>query len=360
MLAVVRHLAAVVSVGCLVPAGTEPDPAAKPEAWVFVATEKGRWVIRVNGGPPKQVTWDMPKPKWYRDWVSVPGPRGPVRGPAVENGKRVVYHEDDPDAKVNKSGDRPHRLMIVDRDGKNPARLLTGLQWNRPFQLAPDGKSVFCGAEADDQWHLFRVPLDGSPPVKVSHVAGQSGPKFHVLPDGRVLYMAVTGRYEEPLPFGKALTDTGPAILTDGKTERVLAKEVMHDLPQITDDAARLAATRLNAAGEWVVEVTDLQTGHAEQFPVRAFHKDWAGRFRDLRLSPDGRALAVRFLPEPVMLRQNGPIAGDEALQHFGVIWFDGRKDRTALFQIDQQRMEHGYYPGIVILEWSAGPEVKP
>jgi hypothetical protein len=340
---------------------TTPSAAQAPdgmtESWVLVTTEKVRCFVRVDGGPPKQV--DAPQPR-RRDERGFQRWRGGDRdGMAIEGGKRVVFREQDPATKGKKFDDWRYRVMIADPDVNNPKQLITGLKWNQMPRLAPDGKSLFCGADEGGAWYLYRVPFDGSPPVKIGKVAGLDHPSYRVLPDGRALYMPVTAWHVENVQIGTWTTGKGPVILTDGKTETVLLKETVGGLPEVSDDASKMAVTGTNAAGERAVEVTDLKTGKSEQFLLKAFHKDWACQFGAAKFSPDGRAVAVTFAFGGVVIREKGPRPGDEAEEHFGVAWLDGRKDRTALFRLDQPRKEHGYFHRIESLEWSAGPEAK-
>jgi hypothetical protein len=338
------------------------EPATKGEAWVGVRTEQGSWVIRVAGGPAKQVADPRAgQDDRFKAWKDIPGGEFPFdrRGPYSPDGKTALYFEEDPATAGagTKLIDRRHRVMLVGADGKDPKQLLTGLMWWPGFYLCPDGKSVVCGAEEKGKWYPFRVGFDGTV-TKLSETAGVSAPAVVPLPEGRILYCAQTGQGTvRNGPFSTVVT-RGPAILIEGKKETVLIKETDRS-PSLSADAAKMAVAAADDKGEPVVRVTDRTTGKAEDFPVKGFRKDWACGVRELEFSPDGKALAVTFHLGGVVLRQKGPLPGDEAEEHFGVIWLDGRKDRTALFRVEQPPRKGGYFARIEDLRWSAGPPAK-
>jgi hypothetical protein len=343
-------------------------PAPPEEAWVFVQTEKGKWAIRVDGGAPKQVAAEPPPvrpndPKTVR--LPDVGPGGTYAW-EVEGGKRVLYEEEVPEthAPGKAVSDWRMRLVIAEPKGKNPKTLLSGLGRFSGREMTADGKAVVCGAEKDGKWDVYRVPFDGTEPTKLSRTAGTGGITCRLLQDGRVAYYAVTGQHVEPfvingMKVGTTSTAVGTVALTDGKTEQVLVKDTRGGLPEFTADGSKMARATATDKGEAVVVVTDLKTNKSEEFPLSAFHKDWNCQFRAVRFSPDGKALLVGFFLGNVVVRQNGPIAGDEAVQHFGVIWLDGRKQRTALFEIDQPRKEHGYFADLQRFEWTRRPVIK-
>jgi Tol biopolymer transport system component len=285
-------------------------------------------------------------------------------GLSIEDGQRAIYIEDVPETRGQGKAVEGwrRRVVIADAKGKNGKPLISGLGHNGTVVPHPDGKAVVCVAEVDGKWDVYRVPFDGTAPVRLSLTSGTDpvyAPAFRLLPDGRVVYHAVAGRHVEKQQFGTFSTNKGAVVLTDGKKETVLLKEQIGGLPELTADATKMAVAGTSDTGAPVVEVTDLTTSKKEQFALSAFNKDWTCRFRELKFSPDGKALAVTFFLGNVVFREKGPLPGDEAVQHFGVIWLDGRKDQTKLFQIDQPLKEHGYFPEIDVLEWAAAPVAK-
>jgi hypothetical protein len=329
------------------------EPDAKREAWVQVWTEKGRWLLRVDGGPPKQEPG--PAPKQDERWKHIPSVKPGTYGILSPDGKRMLYADDDPETrgKGKKFDDARNRIMIADSEGKNPKQVLTGLKWNQNFRVSPDGKTVVCGAEQSGKWDLYRVPFDGSAPVKLSQTSGVDCPNFRFLADGRYLYGPVTGFHNEMIQFGTWTIGKGPVILLDGKKETVLLKEVIGELPEVTQDATKMAQALKNKKGEEVIEITDLKTETKEEIPLSKFNKDWTCRFDKLMFSPDGKALAVSFFLGNVVIRPGGAIAGDEAVEHVGIVWLDGRKERIALFRIDQPGREKAVFPSVQRIEWA-------
>jgi len=352
----------------LVAGATAAAPVPPGEAWVFVQTEKGKWAIRVDGGPPKQVEAEHPPvesngPKTI--YLKDIRPSGRYAW-EIENGKRILYQEDVPETfgAGKEISEWRTRLVAADPKGQNPKALVTGLARFSDYTLAADGKAVVCGIEKGGKWGVYRVPFDGTEPTKLSQTDGTDGIAFRTLRDGRIAYFAITGQHVEPaiiggMKVGTVSTPAGVVVLIDGKAEKVLIKETAAGLPEFTADGSKMAARGTTDKGEPAVVVTDLKTDKSERFPLSAFHREWKCEFGNLRFRPDGNALAVTFSLGGVVYRKNGPLPGDEAEQHIGVIWLDGRKQRTALFEIDQPRKEKGYFPMLRWLEWTRRPALK-
>jgi hypothetical protein len=337
------------------------EPKAKSESWMHVYTMKGSWVIRVDGGPAKQVEWRPPEDK-RRKFI----PDARTDGWLSPDGKSVLYFDEDPTTRGEgkKSDEARSRIMLADADGKNPKQVLTGLSWWAGYiYLTPDGKALVCGAEEKGKWYPFRIAFDGTV-AKLSETSGIDAPVVLPRTGGRYLYHPITEKETvKSGPFSSVVTK-GPIIVIDGKKETVLVKEPA-GFPEFTMDVTKMARSGKNEKGQEVIEITDLKTGKKEEIPLTAFDKDWNGQFRWLKFSPDGNALAMLFSvgetlgSVEVVKRDKGPLPGDEAVEHFGVIWFDGRKDRTALFRIDQPREKGGRFAGIHDFEWLTEPPAK-
>jgi hypothetical protein len=348
-------LAVVAAAVCAAAALAQPPAGKEAERWLRVITSKGARLIRVAGGSVAQLPTPAPDVYGLQKWIPFAANGDTHYGFPVGDGKRLIYRDDDWIANRGKKlDDNRGKLFLADRDGSNPKLLLAGLPRNTEIEPGPDGTAVYCGAEQDGKWHLFRVPIDGSGPVRVSRTPGLASPTFRVLPDGRVVYMPATGWHVEKVAVGTWTTVKGPVLLTDGKTETVLVKEARGRLPEVSDDATRVAVAGRNDAGDHVVEVTEVKSGDAKQYRVKAFHQDWTCGFGDVKFSPDGRALAVTFSLGNVVFRQHGPIPGDEAVKHVGVIWLDGRRDRTRLIELDAGIPDH--VPAPYRLAWAAPP----
>jgi hypothetical protein len=335
---------------------TAPAPHRSPEKWVRADSFAGTWVVRVDGEPAKV----RPKAPWaLTGWKNLSDRRIAF---LIDGGKRMVYRQEDPANKGKKKTDTwRDRLVLADADDRNAKVLLTGLMHDRPFHPTLGGTAVVCAAETGDKWHLFRVTFDGQPPVRISQAGSSEYPPHHVLPDGRCLYLAVTGwHHEKALPPLNGTTSCvkGPAILADGKAEKVLVKEVICDLPAITDDGSTLARQVFAPNGLPLIEISDLNTGAVERVRMREFNPNWTCEFSNLAFRPDGKALALTF-SFPVLFRENGPIPGDEALHHVGVIWLDGRRNRTTLVRVNHPDRKD-FLDGVIRrIEWWGPPEGK-
>jgi eukaryotic-like serine/threonine-protein kinase len=97
----------------------------------------------------------------------------PVSSP---DGRFVVFHS-------SRSG--AWQIWRMDRDGSNPVRLTTGEENSNWPQVTPDGRwVVYEHAGEGSQTSLWRVPLEGGTPVRVTR---QLSMRPSVSPDGRLV-----------------------------------------------------------------------------------------------------------------------------------------------------------------------------
>ena len=68
-------------------------------------------------------------------------------------------------------------------------------RWPSAPQFSPDGSAVFFLADDDGRHAVFRVPVDGGPPVRLTGDGGYS--HLQVAPDGSALY-ALRSAYDSP------------------------------------------------------------------------------------------------------------------------------------------------------------------
>lgn len=365
---------------CGLPPAAGQD-AAKP-AWVSVRTDRrpdiddlkkgirdvpSSWLIRVDGGAVEQVVAPFEGDKRWDSWGNIPGGDLDRRwGPRSPDKKKAMSFEEDPATvgEGKKIDARRNRVVLVDIDGKNDKQLLTGLSWwNGYVYPCPGGTAFVFGAEQNGKWYPFRVAFDGTV-TRLSETSGIDAPVVQPLADGRYLYHPITTQETVVSgPFSSVRT-SGPVLILDGKKETVLMKDTSR-VPSVSQDATKMALPGRNGKGEGLVTVTDLKTGKSEEILLSEFHREWKCEARELKFSPDGRALAVTFsVSDPVgnvgiQVRDKGPLPGDEAVEHFGVVWLDGRKQRTALFRVDQPREKNGHFAAIHDIEWSERPAKK-
>jgi Tol biopolymer transport system component len=143
------------------------------------------------------------------------------RIPISPDGSRVVYRADQVTDGVNE-------IFSVPTAGGTPIKLNGPLATNGDvksygYQISPDGSHVVYVADqvANNVNELFRVPIDGGTPVKLSGtlVEGGSVSTFRISPDGsHVVYVAdqVTDNVQEifsvPIGGGTAINLNGPLV----------------------------------------------------------------------------------------------------------------------------------------------------
>jgi hypothetical protein len=343
---------------CLVAAlagGTRAEEP-KAESWVMVSLQAEfhqQWLIRVDGGPVEQV-----KPTFDKAARKPAKPRPFPYGDFVEDDRRFVYTEPDPDTVGPGKKFKQERrfLKVCDADGSNAKVLQKGLR-NGQFWLSRDAKSILCSAERESKWQPLRVFLDGSPPAVLSKTSSLESSGGQEYAGGKFIYMPVTGYDTRPVAFGTYTMRKGPIILIEGATETELVKEWISGALAITDDVSTMAYEAKGEDEATVLRLKNLKTGKIDEIPISAFHKDWNCQFRRFAFRPDGKALAVSR--GAVVFREKGPLPGDEAVQHFGVVWLDGRKNRVKTFKVDAPLKAHGYHPEVDSVQWTTAPVAK-
>lgn len=163
---------------------------------------------------------------------------------------------------------------------------------NNDHVLDPDGAHIFMSA--NDDWQIYRAPLQGGPAVQIS---GKDGPAdlLHFLhgisPDGHQLaFVGVkVDRSAEVLKFISAEICTMDA---DGSNFR-----------QLTDHGVPADGPEYSPDGEWIYLNTEAFTGHAQIGRMRC---DGTGLTRLTRsetvdwfphLSPDGKTVVYLAYP---------------------------------------------------------------
>jgi Tol biopolymer transport system component len=174
-------------------------------------------------------------------------------------------------------------LYVMHSDGTNARVVTDSLDLQGSPAWAPDGQSITSAADDHGVPHLFRVPLDGHPPV---FFAGDYAVDPAWAPDGRfVVY-------------------SGPDIGTTFSVKAVTSEAAAHSLPNMTltrgarhlafvDGGRSLVFLRgeIQHKNLWLI---DLQTGAERQltnlppdFDIRAFD-----------ISPDGREVVLERVQE--------------------------------------------------------------
>ncbi|HJZ56154.1 MAG TPA: hypothetical protein VKE74_14395 [Gemmataceae bacterium] len=340
-------------------------PKPGPGQEKFQVTESKRFLVRVQGGPVEQVSAGRTPPiSLGSGWDLIPkDPHAQVPFLAP-NGKMVVYTVNDPAVKVKPEEYHKRRALLMVAEGKfgNARQLFSGLSDPSNLSWTKDSKAVVCFAEKDGEWHLYKVPVDGTPPTKLSKRPSLGGGSYQELNDGKFVYCVGTGSHDEKVPgYGISRVGKGDIILSEPTGETVLFKDTVESLScaDASPDARKAARGVIGEKGG-VLEVLDIKSGGVDRIPISVFNPDWKCRFGPMCFRPDGKAIATRFSLGHIIIRDNGKaMPGDECIEHFGVVWLDGRKDKLKLFRVQAPPRDFLPFGDIRHLEWSRGPEAK-
>ena len=174
-------------------------------------------------------------------------------------------------------------LYVMQADGTNARVLNDGLNLQGSPAWAPDGKSIFSGADEGGLIHLFRVPVDGGPATSLVQEYS-TDPAW--APDGQLLVYS------------------GPDVGTKFSVKAVAADGSPQSLPKITlTRGARhmaflpggrslvLLRGEIQHKNLWLV---DLQSGEERQ--LTDLSPDF--EIRDFDLSPDGKEVVLERVQE--------------------------------------------------------------
>jgi Tol biopolymer transport system component len=182
------------------------------------------------------------------------------------------------------------RLFRISPDGRDgPHRINTAPveNLNNDHVLAPDGVTVFVSA---DDGHLYRVPLAGGEPLRVSRDQGRVGYRHYlhgVSPDGAELAFVAY----EPGPVMRL------AVIPAGGGETVY----------LSDGSCPVDGPEYAPDGQWIYyngEGAARRPGHAQIFRMRPDGTGVEQLTHDERvnwfphLSPDGRRMCYISFPE--------------------------------------------------------------
>jgi serine/threonine protein kinase len=139
--------------------------------------------------------------------------------------QRVVWT---PDGKIvflsDASGDR--EIWIMEGDGTGQKQLTADGRFNQLPAVSPDGRYIVytSGPYSGENRHIWRISIDGSDPVQLTHGEDEFGPQCS--PDGRwVLFMSAASDkatiWKIPIDGGEPVQLTkegsnGPAVSPDG------------------------------------------------------------------------------------------------------------------------------------------------
>lgn len=134
----------------------------------------------------------------------------------------------------------PRRDLWVARiDGSDPRRLAS--EWDRrpgaPVWL-PDGSAILVVADDDGRAPIFRVPLDGGAPTRLTHDAAAYG-GVHVSPHADVVY-AIRSAYDAPPEVVRIEMADGRVTTLPGPADRPELPGVLREVETVTEDGHRV------------------------------------------------------------------------------------------------------------------------
>jgi Tol biopolymer transport system component len=263
-----------------VPIGSEPakDADARP---ITSTTGNGSsprlgdgFLLYVSSMGTGDSIWKLQGDRATQLWSS-PGTRV-IAGPALaRDGRHVAFS--------TKREDGPRMLWVVNSDGTDARALATSLQLQGAPAWAPDGQGLAVGALVDGVPNLFKVPIDGGPPVRLVR-EHSSDPAWSL--DGDIVVFS------------------GADVGTTFKLKAIDAKGRPYSIPELTltrgarhigflEGKRSLVYLRgdMRHKNLWAV---DLETGVERQLTNFA-----AGfNLRDFDVAPDGREIVVERMQE--------------------------------------------------------------
>jgi Tol biopolymer transport system component len=103
-------------------------------------------------------------------------------------------------------------LWLIDSDGRNARQLTNTAGINRTPVVSPDGKYVVFGSNRSGATHLWRIAIDGSQPLELTHGVSDTHPQ--ITPDGKwIVYRAYNNG--NPNLFRVSIDGGEPTKLTD-------------------------------------------------------------------------------------------------------------------------------------------------
>jgi tricorn protease len=126
---------------------------------LFYSSRNGRydlWTIPAAGGTPRQITFD-----------------GAIHGAYSPDGKQIAFVRGFTDiSRRYYQGSSNYDLYVIPARGGVPKRL-TRTPWNERNPVwSKDGKAIFCLAEKDGSYNVFKVPLEGGAAEQLSRMKG--------------------------------------------------------------------------------------------------------------------------------------------------------------------------------------------
>ena len=166
--------------------GSERQLTKGVDVWTTVSPD-GKWVIYTHSGNSSERSglWKIP----IEGGEPMPIFEGSVTCPTVSpDGKTVAF--------VLRKAKQPNRIALISFEGGEiikmfDAKLESYPLWDKQnLQWTPDGRGIYFVAFNNGVSNIWRQPIDGSPPVQVTHFQEGRIFNFAFSPDGKQLALS--------------------------------------------------------------------------------------------------------------------------------------------------------------------------
>ncbi len=178
-------------------------------------------------------------------------------------------------------------ISVMDADGGNPKQLtgdLTGRAYVKGAVVSPNGRFVVFTSDQTGERHIWRMNIDGSNPIQLTHGNGEDDPSYS--PDGLwVVYTELERSGADRPTLGRVSIDGGELVqLTDAFTA----------YPVVSPDGKLIACLNAEGPGDfpWRLGVFPFEGGR----PIKVFPQ--IVQAQSVRWTPDGRGLT--YVENPV------------------------------------------------------------
>lgn len=234
--------------------------------------------------------------------IVVAGQRGvEASAPAIGPDGRVAYRlEDQPTpARIPQP-----ELHVMTSDGGGDVRLISGWDgWPGPLRWLPDGSGLLMTTDERGHAPVFRVPLDGGDPVRLTGQGAFSD--LTVSPDGAWAYAVRSSYVEPPAAVRVALAGTDAAGFEPGSASVELLKNPAErpELPGTLTEVEATGADGVRVRG-WLCLPRDASPQHPAPLvlwvhggPLNSWNA-WSWRWCPWLLVAQGYAV---LLPDPAL-----------------------------------------------------------
>jgi TolB protein len=223
---------------------------------------------------------------------------GPINNhPAVSRDGRYILFTS------NRSG--RYQIWRMDADGRNQKQLTFGEEQGDYAQfatLSPDGAEVYFIRVAVGPAAIWKVSIEGGPPVPISHLTDASTEGYlSISPDGK--WLAYRHLSVRPGDRSEDSTMRIGLLPTDGKAEpRLLDLPMRRSIIQWSADSAAFyyAAGAFNSSSIWRQPLDGGKPQKLLDFPDRILNFAWSPDWKNLVVShgkEQGDALLITNLP---------------------------------------------------------------